>query len=266
MDIETIKDHNYDVIEKISQYWSGNVYLVKNTNNNNYYVIKVMDINIDNKQEIDLLEKFKEQHPNLDQIYDWFKDNEKYFLVMEYIPGAVTLDELRYKTIPCINSIMLGLIEALKYLHDQEIVHRDITPYNILVDTNCNPVLIDFGRSCVLNCRMEIGTNPLYIYDPPEILDPDRDQYKGDIYSLGRTLKRSILYSQHQEYEEVIDLMISINPDKRPTLDDLEKWFLEFENSYQNWSIKYKMKLDNIDYMKLLGSIWIFEIRFKGTC
>ncbi|MFZ4825875.1 MAG: PQQ-binding-like beta-propeller repeat protein [Phototrophicaceae bacterium] len=132
-------------------------------------------------------------HPTIPQIFDFFDQNDKAYLVMEYINGN-DLEQLmsRTKVLPIEKIIewAIDICEVLNYLHNQQpspIIFRDIKPSNIMIDSHGKVRLIDFGiaKSFVSGVKNTmIGTEG---YSAPE-------QYKGDIsplsdmYSLGATL------------------------------------------------------------------------------
>ena len=135
---------------------------------------------------------------SLPRVYDYFIDNERYYLVMDFIDGC-DLDNLIRSNgkpgLPQEEVVKWGIqiCEVLDYLHNSNppIIYRDLKPSNIMLkNSNRKIVLIDFGIACALedntsgNPRTMIGTMG---YIAPE-------QYLGkpvpasDIYSLGGTL------------------------------------------------------------------------------
>lgn len=137
-------------------------------------------------------------HPAIPKIFDFFDENDRAYLVMEYINGS-DLELLMQKTKELPNDKIvewaIDLCDVLDYLHNQRpdaIVFRDMKPSNVMIDSLGRVRLIDFGIAKAL-ASMEatgvvrhtmIGTEG---YSAPE-------QYKGDvsarsdIYSLGATL------------------------------------------------------------------------------
>ena len=90
------------------------------------------------------------QHPNIAQVYDWFEENNTVYIIMEFISGKSlyailqeegTLSETRIK------KYFTQIVQALKVIHGNKFLHRDIKPDNILIDGQDRAVLIDFGAT-----------------------------------------------------------------------------------------------------------------------
>ena len=82
---------------------------------------------------------------------------------------------------------ILQLLLAVGFMHSNKIVHRDIKPQNVFVDTDMNLKVGDFGISKLLdytaqNCQTSAGT-PSYM--APEMVDSEDYSFKADIWSLG---------------------------------------------------------------------------------
>ncbi|OGO26805.1 MAG: protein kinase [Chloroflexi bacterium RBG_16_52_11] len=133
-------------------------------------------------------------HPAIPRIYDYFTQNERSYLVLEYINGK-DLEAVLNETDDFIPSDKIirwavELCDVLSYLHNHKpepIVFRDMKPSNVMVDQYNHIVLIDFGIAKPFQGPQRgtmIGTEG---YSPPE-------QYRGeasplaDIYALGATL------------------------------------------------------------------------------
>jgi serine/threonine protein kinase len=133
-------------------------------------------------------------HPAVPEVYDFFTDGDRSYLVLEYIPGhdleAVLLE--RKSFIPTENVLdwALQLCDVLTYLHNnkpQPVIFRDMKPSNIMLDRHGRIRLIDFNIAKLFQAGVKgtmIGTEG---YSPPE-------QYRGeaspagDVYALGATL------------------------------------------------------------------------------
>ena len=96
----------------------------------------------------------KLQHPNIAQVYDLGMVDGSYFLAMEYVRGVDVRWMLQHASnvhpfeIPpdVVVAIALGVLSGLHYLHEQlDVVHRDISPSNVMVGADGCVKLIDFG-------------------------------------------------------------------------------------------------------------------------
>ncbi|MBC1241623.1 serine/threonine-protein kinase [Nostoc sp. 2RC] len=89
-------------------------------------------------------------HPNIAKIYDWFEENNTAYIVMEFISGKSLFQILQHEGVldeNRLNSYFLTIAEALKVIHGNNLLHRDIKPDNILIDSQDRAVLIDFGAT-----------------------------------------------------------------------------------------------------------------------
>jgi len=135
------------------------------------------------------------QHPAIPKVYDFFEENGKVYLVLEFIPGKDLETVLEEHGKPLdeehVARWALQICDVLSYLHNHKpepIVFRDMKPSNVMVVGDDRIVLIDFGIARTLNRSDRKGTMiGTEGYSPPE-------QYRGiaepvgDIYALGATL------------------------------------------------------------------------------
>jgi serine/threonine protein kinase len=91
------------------------------------------------------------EHPQIPTLFAYFEDNGFLYLVQQFIKGDNLLDELaqkgKYKETQ-IRELLLDLLPSLKFIHERNIIHRDIKPQNIMRRASDGKlVLIDFGAS-----------------------------------------------------------------------------------------------------------------------
>ncbi|MGQ0656386.1 MAG: serine/threonine protein kinase [Betaproteobacteria bacterium] len=90
----------------------------------------------------------KLNHPNIVQVYDYGNQGELAYIVMEHIQGKELKDMLDNKEkidLKTTFKLMLELLAALDFAHEQGIVHRDIKPANMMIDAGGHAKLADFG-------------------------------------------------------------------------------------------------------------------------
>ncbi|KAG5098696.1 hypothetical protein JHK82_048550 [Glycine max] len=132
-------------------------------------------------------------HRNLVQFIGWCHEEGEFVLVFEYMPNG-SLDTIslgRKKLWRGMYKVALSVTLALRYLHEdaeQCVLHRDIKSANVLLDTNFNTKLGDFGMAKLVDPRLRtqrtrvVGT---YGYLAPEYINGGRASKESDIYSFG---------------------------------------------------------------------------------
>jgi serine/threonine protein kinase len=187
---------------------NGLIYKATNKKNNKIYVIKAIKDN-NNRVLIDREKNLlkNESHQNIIRYYSSFVENNINYFVLEFFDGE-DLEHLsnKYKSynppkyIPesLIIIILKGVINGLIYLHNRNIMHRDITPDNIMIDNNNVVKITDFGISKKCNNLDELAKGSLRgktHYTSPEISKAyfkgqqyTNYNFKTDIFSLGVTM------------------------------------------------------------------------------
>jgi serine/threonine protein kinase len=166
-------------------------------------------------------------HPNVAQIYDLGKEEETFFLVMEYVRGPDlgklldTIYESGGRGLPLRIAlpIIIGTCEALHYIHEKRdeagmplgIVHRDINPQNVVVSYEGAVKLIDFGIAKAKTKVYETRTGVIkgtYGYMAPEQLTRKAPiDRRSDVFALGVLLYESILGVHPFEASDEIALL-----------------------------------------------------------
>ncbi|MBP5515728.1 MAG: SUMF1/EgtB/PvdO family nonheme iron enzyme [Bacteroidales bacterium] len=133
-------------------------------------------------------------HPNVVDVIGVFQENNTAYMVMQFIEGQ-TLESLVVKrgALPLdeAKNYMSQIAEAVGYIHDCNILHRDIKPGNIMITGDYRAILIDFGSAReFVDDKTQAHTSMLTRgYAPPEQYSTvSRKGRYSDIYSLGATL------------------------------------------------------------------------------
>ena len=139
-------------------------------------------------------------HPNIVAVTDFVAAGDSYAIVMEYVDGR-SLEELIHQQLgpmrlAHIKDVMLPVLGAVLYAHNQGIVHRDIKPANIMLAREHGkdvPKVMDFGIAKALaGTRMLTGTKSrmgtLHYMSPEQCASARDVDARSDIYSLGITL------------------------------------------------------------------------------
>jgi serine/threonine protein kinase len=130
-------------------------------------------------------------HPNVVQVIDRGRVGNIYYFIMEYIPGRTLKERMDEGPISIeeIAHIVTRVGEAIQYCHDHGLVHRDLKPGNVLLNTGGEVKVTDFGISGLIQQLGEIteqgvmiGT-PQYVA-PEQLRDGSRIDHRADQYSL----------------------------------------------------------------------------------
>eukprot|EP00347_Sterkiella_histriomuscorum_P009960 403339215 len=217
--IQTYNPEYFDYSKKLGQGSQATVYKVKSTQElkqfltqeqiNKKFALKQVDKNQQGvqlecvKREINIMRKIS-QDPYVVRLITVFESEDTLYLLMEYKRGGNLKDLI--KTKGCLSEIEAKIItyqilKALSSIHKKSIIHRDLTPVNILFDQkqnnskkyNFNTSLADFGLSITLedlmNENIRCGT-PGYM--APESIKNCKFSLKSDIFSVGCLLFRML--------------------------------------------------------------------------
>ena len=167
----------YEVLEKIAEGGMGAVYMVRHKLLDVIKVIKVMRPQIEAQEGTrarflhEARLAIKMRHPNIAQLDDFSMDEDgNAFIVMEYIDG-LTLQEYLQKLGALPSTLALEVARqsllALGYLHRKKVIHRDISPDNLMLakDENGDPLikLIDLGIAKALQAESNLTATGMFI-------------------------------------------------------------------------------------------------------
>jgi tRNA A-37 threonylcarbamoyl transferase component Bud32 len=196
-----LQNGRYQIITQIAGRGMSAVYVAKNESGEKVIAKETMlpfeaadIVGLKTKELVERESKIlsKVAHPQIAKIFDYFIERQRVYLILEYIPGP-TLRQLVHKNGPLpaqrARKIVAQLAEILIYLHNQKppLIHRDISPDNIILGDDNEIVLIDFGAA---NEFVERATGTFI--GKQSYISPE--QFKGkaepcsDIYSLGGTM------------------------------------------------------------------------------
>src|SRR5437762_3955198 len=139
-------------------------------------------------------------HPNIVQVFDFGQLEGRYFIAMEYVPG-VTLRIAHKRTIArgerlpvqTVLHVMMDVCDALEHLHTAAdargalgLLHRDVSPDNVIISTSGSAKLIDFGAARVTE---RTPATPVFVgkyrYAAPERIRRASEDRRSDVYSAG---------------------------------------------------------------------------------
>ncbi|WP_051722565.1 serine/threonine-protein kinase [Streptomyces albus] len=141
-------------------------------------------------QEALLLARLR--HPGLVTVYDTGRHEGRAYLVMQLVAGQTLRDRATAPLpLPEVTGLGAALADALAHVHDAGIVHRDVKPANILLDTGSRPYLTDFGISQFVGTTAHTATGALVgtaAYMAPEQVTGEGAGPPADVYALGLVL------------------------------------------------------------------------------
>ena len=230
----------YDVIREVGRGSTGIVYLSHDSYYGRDVAIKAYPVSGDDNptrarvaRKMFLSEAHMVgmlQHPNIMPIYDAGEEGGYYYVVTEFIHGARTLaaytrpDNLL--PVDDVLALMFKCAKALHYAHSRGVIHRDIKPSNLMLTTDSDLRLIDFGISLHRDAdfsRIEgIAGSPSYM--SPEQVQSLELTHRSDIYSLGAVMYElltghrpfragSLTKLLHQIVYATPEPMLSLRPD-----------------------------------------------------
>jgi serine/threonine protein kinase len=214
--------HEYEVIRELgANRGAGRVaYLARQIDSGQSVVIKEFQFgkpgaNWDGQKAIDREIKILQQlkHPNIPRYLSSFETDHTSCIVQEYIDGkplsAIISNQQQLYTPEQVKEIILKLLEVLVYLQTEftdPVLHRDLKPANILIDSNNEPYLIDFGGAKVSEgeggSTVAIGTLG---FMPPEQRFQQFNK-TTDIYSLGLTIVCWLTRTEPMEMYNIINI------------------------------------------------------------
>ncbi|MQN00865.1 MAG: hypothetical protein DUD27_01375 [Lachnospiraceae bacterium] len=213
--IENFDISDFDVVDVINK--PHNVYLVKHSVTQKYYVKKVLDVyNIS-------IYKFLKDHSiaGVPQVYYFSENNDRLTVIEEFVTGSQLSELIEEKSLKAsdVADIMLKLCTILEALHyvNPPIIHRDIKPSNIMVDGHGQIYLIDFNASKFYNDEdsdtVLLGTQG---YAAPEQYGFAASSPQTDIYALGKVLDQlSSAVSGGIDYSAIIKKCSAMDPLER---------------------------------------------------
>jgi serine/threonine-protein kinase len=192
----------FELLDEIEKGGMGTIYKALQVSMERIIALKILTPKLaDNKEYI---ERFlrearsagKLNHPNIVRAIDVGEADGVYYFAMEYVEGqsvAKILKDVRYLPEKRAVEIIHQVAKGLQYAHEHNIIHRDIKPDNILIDTSDNAKICDLGIARSMETD-EMGlTRTGVSLGTPHYVSPEQAQgrtidARSDIYSLGVTL------------------------------------------------------------------------------
>mgnify|MGYP001301666269 FL=1 len=265
------------------------IYRGKRFNSSRNLAVKRITKIIDKKyfnREIKLMKSFS--HPNILKLYDFVKKDKGLFLILEYCESGDLSQYIKNKIYTYDDKYFYEIFNGLEYLFNNNILHRDIKPQNILITDNTIKIS-DFGFAKTFEKNELISTvcgSPLYM--APEIIKNKQYNHKSDIWSLG-VIIFELFTKKHPYYttskkklitnikngikinytfindDKLINLLKKIlneNPEKRISWDNLFNEFHNYKDKKRKMSFEQDLLFDmdlDFDYNKNITNSVVFK-------
>ncbi|MCU4863591.1 AAA domain-containing protein [Bacillus cereus] len=251
--------NKYSLEKKLASTNQSNLYKGYSIKGRRPLTIKILnqkfsDLNADELHEIfyrDSKALSMINHSNIIEYKDSGIEGDNFYIIMEYFEGETLEKTIKNNQLSHINKfeIMIQILNGVQAAHDKRIIHRDLKPANILVNSNFEVKVIDFGISKIMDIYTYKTGHTLkeYItkrYASPEHLLGQQIDFSSDIYSLGAIFYYLLTEKEPPEdrkvlYESIGNLSVS------ETVKDILQNALSFEKSK-----RYKSLISFIEDIK----------------
>ncbi|OVE74328.1 hypothetical protein BVX93_00185, partial [bacterium B13(2017)] len=228
--ISAIELPGYKLLNLLGKGAMGIVYECEEIKTGRKFAAKILNpkytqntiVNKDFETEAQVIAKLK--HENIVKVYDLKQYKGIYFILMELCVGemlSTLLNQKQYSLEKTIR-IILGILDALNYAHNKNIIHHDIKPGNIMIIENDHPVLCDFGLATIKN-TLEETTSLKDLSGTPKYLSPEKIKGKvtsenahlSDLFALGTVFYKMVTNQfpfNGRTKEELFEDIVKINP------------------------------------------------------
>lgn len=241
-------ERGYELIKKIAGGGMGEVFIARRTGAGDFEKRVALKLLLPHLASVPrLVQDFHAEarlaarmhHPNIVEIFDVGEADGRPFIAMQLVDGVTLSRLLRAVTkngdripLPIVRLIGTGLCEALSYAHaltdgqgqPLRVVHRDVTPGNVLVSRNGAVLLTDFGIARVRDGSL---TDPGVLRGKAAYLAPEQVLYdapvdaRADIYSAGLTMFEVLTGTHPYKRESMNDAINAVKEGRLPRIEEL---------------------------------------------
>jgi len=185
---------DFDIGQSLGRGKFGNVVLAREKHNKFICALKILyrdqlkKANIEHQVKREIQIQYHLRHENILKLFGYFCDERRVFIILEYAKGGELYKHLKAKKRfdeDTAAKYIASLASALDYIHRHNVIHRDIKPENILLDSNGNLKLADFGWAVHTPLHRRTTVCGTLDYLAPEIVMGKHHDEKVDNWSLG---------------------------------------------------------------------------------
>jgi serine/threonine-protein kinase len=221
----------YQIERIIGRGAMGVIYLAHDPEADRQVALKTLPLDIiTDKEQLSMLEKnlmheakivSKLTHPSIVQIYDVQRAEAGgglFFVVMEFVNGINLAMRMKQEPLALwqLRKIMLQVCDGLHFAHEQQVVHRDVKPGNVLLTPELQAKITDFGiakvqrraTTIVFNQTGKMVGTPNYMA-PEQVTDSEVDR-RTDVFSLGCVLYRILTGKKAFPGKGIVDTLVKI--------------------------------------------------------
>ncbi|XP_064640786.1 aurora kinase C-like [Lineus longissimus] len=259
---KTFTLNDFDIGRPLGKGKFGHVYLARERTHKFIVALKILfksqlvkaGVEHQMRREIEIQSHLR--HPNILRFYNYFHDDKRVILILEYAPKGELYKELqKYKRFDDKRSAsyIAQLTNALIYCHTKKVIHRDIKPENLLLGLRGELKIADFGWSVHAPSSRRATLCGTLDYLPPEMVEGKVHNEKVDLWSLGvlcyeflcgnppfeaeshsdtyrRISKVDLNFPAHvcNDARDLISKLLRHNPDKRISLQEVlqHRWIV----------------------------------------
>jgi predicted Ser/Thr protein kinase len=200
--LPTLSSKRYELLNLLGVGGMASVYRCLDRDTGDIRAIKILDEKLAHKTQV--LRRFEQEaaamdkldHPNILPLHDVSFESDERFIVMDFVDGESLHEQLSRAPLTPKEAlvVLIPVLDALAMAHENDIVHRDIKPHNILLSKTGGVFVSDFGIArCIADTDMSLTQTGVIMgtwafMAPEQRADSKGVDHLADIYSVGATL------------------------------------------------------------------------------